>query len=399
MESRFAIVHYAEIGLKGRNRSFFERVLAENIVKRFRGVDSVQVERLPGRFLVRASSPLSESLWEEKLRTVFGIAYFAPAIPVSKSLEAIEEAILRNFPQEPPGPFRIRASRADKRFPLTSLELERRLGEAVRTYTGRPVDLKNPAITAYVEIAHPSAIIYFTRKEGPGGLPVGVSGKVGLLLSGGIDSPVAGFLALKRGCRVVPIHFHSQPFGNWMASEDKAIEIVKVLSDWGMENYIYIVPIGDLQQEIVLSAPSALRLIFYRRLMLRIAEKIMEREGGLALVTGDSLGQVASQTLESIAVISQAVSMPILRPLIGFDKAEITKLAISIGTYEISIRPGEDCCQFLMPLKVATRPTLKEVLEAESGLDMERMVRHALESMRKVELNLSVVTPLGIDNG
>lgn len=389
MESRFAVVHYAEIGLKGRNRSFFERILAENILKRFHGVDSVKVERMRGRFLVRASSPLSESFWEEKLRTVFGIAYFAPAIPVSRNLEDIEEAILRNFPPEPPGSFRIRASRADKRFPLTSLELERRIGETVRSHTNRPVDLKNPAITVYLEITHTSALIYFTRKEGPGGLPVGVSGKVGLLLSGGIDSPVAGFLALKRGCRVVPIHFHSQPFGNWMASEEKAIEIVKVLMDWGMEPYIYIVPIGDLQQEIVLSCPSALRLVLYRRLMLRIAEKIMEKEKGLALVTGDSLGQVASQTLESIAAISQAASMPILRPLIGFDKAEIIKLASSIGTYEISIRPGEDCCQFLLPLKVATRPALADVLEAEKELDMERMVRHALENMKKVELKPS----------
>lgn len=389
MESRFAVVHYAEIGLKGRNRSFFERTLAENIIKRFHGVDSVRVERMRGRFLVRASSPLSESVWEERLRTVFGIAYFAPAIPVSRNLEDIEEAILSNFPPEPPGSFRISASRADKSFPLTSLELERRLGEAVRSHTNRPVDLKKPAITVYLEITHTSALIYFTRKEGPGGLPVGVSGKVGLLLSGGIDSPVAGFLALKRGCRVVPIHFHSQPFGNWMASEEKAIEIVKVLMDWGMEPYIYIVPIGDLQQEIVLSAPSALRLVLYRRLMLRIAERIMEREKGLALVTGDSLGQVASQTLESIAAISQAASMPILRPLIGFDKAEIIKLANSIGTYEISIRPGEDCCQFLLPLKVATRPALADVLEAEKPLDMERMVCHALESMKKVELKIS----------
>ncbi len=389
MESKFAVVHYAEIGLKGRNRSFFERVLAENIVKRFQGLDSVRVERLPGRFLVRASAPLSESVWEERLRTVFGIAYFAPAIPVSKSLEAIEEAVLKNFPEEPPGPFRISASRADKRFPLTSIELERRLGELVHSRTGRPVDLKNPAVTVHVEITHPSAIIYFTRKEGPGGLPVGVSGKVGLLLSGGIDSPVAGFLALKRGCRVVPIHFHSQPFGDWMASEEKAVEIVRVLTDWGMEPYIYIVPIGDLQQEIVLSAPSPLRLIFYRRLMLRVAEKIVEMEGGLALVTGDSLGQVASQTLENIVAISQAVRMPILRPLIGFDKAEIIKVASSIGTYEISIRPGQDCCQFLMPARVATRPTLEEVLEAERELDMDRMVRHALESMKKVELECS----------
>jgi len=389
MESRFAVVHYAEIGLKGRNRSFFERILAENILKRFQGVDSVKVERMRGRFLVRANSPLSESVWEEKLRTVFGIAYFAPAIPVSRDLEDIEEAILKNFPPEPPGPFRIRASRADKRFPLTSLELEHRLGEVVRSHTHRPVDLKNPAITVYLEITHTSALIYFTRKEGPGGLPVGVSGKVGLLLSGGIDSPVAGFLALKRGCRVVPIHFHSQPFGNWMASEEKAIEIVRVLMDWGMEPYIYIVPIGDLQQEIVLSAPSALWLGLYRRLMLRIAERIMERERGLALVTGDSLGQVASQTLESIVAISQATSMPILRPLIGFDKAEIVRLANSIGTYEISIRPGEDCCQFLLPMKVATRPALTDVLEAEKGLDMERMVRHALESMKRVELKPS----------
>jgi len=386
MKSRYAVVHYAEVGLKGRNRSFFERTLIRNITNRLEPLGDVRVERMSGRLLVRMKEPLEEAAWEERLRTIFGIAYFAPVIPASKDFETIKDIVLRNLPSEPVSSFRVKASRADKRFPLTSLEIERELGEAIHAHTGWPVELKNPAFIIYVEIAYTTALIYFTRKSGPGGLPVGVSGKVGLLLSGGIDSPVAGWFALKRGCRVIPIHFHSEPFGDWMASQEKASDIVRTLNAWGMERYLYVVPIGKLQQEITLSAPVRYRVILYRRLMVRIAERLIREEGGSALITGDSLGQVASQTLEGITAINDAATMPILRPLIGMDKLEITEVAKTIGTYEISIRPGEDCCQFLMPSRVATRPRVEDIRKAEEGLDIEQMVKQGLANARRLNL-------------
>jgi thiamine biosynthesis protein ThiI len=209
---------------------------------------------------------------------------------------------------------------------------------------------------------------------------------VGLLLSGGIDSPVAGFLALKRGCRVIPIHFHSRPFGNWMGSEARARAIVRAMQVYGMEPYLYTVPIGRQQREITVRAPAAYRVILYRRLMVRVAEALTRRERGKALFTGESLGQVASQTLESLAVVEETARMPVLRPLIGMDKKEIIELAERIGTLELSQMEGDDCCQFLMPRRVITRPLLKEVQEAEAKTEMDRLVREALARAERVDV-------------
>ncbi|WP_376793043.1 tRNA sulfurtransferase, partial [Thermoflexus sp.] len=308
MESRYAVVHYAEIGLKGHNRGFFERALARRIEERLQDLGPAFVERLPGRFLVRLPRPIPEAMWVERLRTVFGIAYFAPAIPAAKDLNTLTEIVLRHLPSESVPSFCIRASRADKSFPFTSQEIERHIGAAVQRQTGWRVNLSEPAWVAYIEIATNTALVYFSRHRGPGGLPVGVSGRVGLLLSGGIDSPVAGYFMLKRGCEVIPIHFHSGPFGDWAASEAKAMAIVRQMRPYGMPSWLYVVPIGEPQRAIVLAAPTPYRLILYRRLMVRVAEALTRQEGGLALVTGDSLGQVASQTLESLAAIEDAAT-------------------------------------------------------------------------------------------
>jgi thiamine biosynthesis protein ThiI len=399
MESRYAVVHYAEIGLKGRNRGFFERTLARRIEERLRDVGPALVERLPGRFLIRLPRPIPEALWVERLRTVFGIAHFAPAIPAAKDLHVLTEIVLRHLPSEPVPSFRIRASRADKSFPSTSQEIERHIGAEVQRRTGWRVNLEKPAWVAYIEIATNTALVYFARHRGPGGLPVGVSGKVGLLLSGGIDSPVAGYLILKRGCEVIPIHFHSGPFGDWVASEAKAAALVRQLQPYGMNPWLYIVPIGELQRAIVLAAPAPYRLILYRRLMVRVAEALTRREGGLALVTGDSLGQVASQTLESLSVIEDAATMPILRPLIGMDKVEIIERARAIGTYELSIMPGEDCCQFLMPPWVITRPALETVREIEARVRMEELVAQALEQAMRVPASRAAPAPVPDPSG
>ncbi len=386
MESRHAVVHYAEISLKGKNRLFFERVLARNIARRMEGAGLEQVERLTGRILVHAQAPLSTAEWAATLGTVAGIANFAPARLVEPTMEAMREAVLAHLPAGPIPSFRVRAVRDDKSFPYTSLDIARELGAAVQERTGWPVRLRDPALVIGVQVLRERAILTFERLPGLGGLPVGTSGRVGLLLSGGIDSPVAGYMALKRGCRVIPIHFHSRPFGNWMGSEARAREIVRSMQRYQMEPYLYTVAIGRQQREITLRAPAALRVILYRRLMIRVAEVIARRRGAKALFTGESLGQVASQTLDSLAAVQQATRLPLLRPLIGMDKQEIIALAEQIGTLELSMLSGDDCCQFLLPRKVLTRPKLKDVRAAEEAVEIERLVAEALEQVRCIEI-------------
>lgn len=384
-ETQDAVVHYAEIGLKGGNRAFFERVLAQNILRRIELVGGKgRIERLSGRLLVHLEQPWAPSVWAEALSPVFGIAHFAPAYIVPPDMEAIRATVLEHLPEGPVQNFRITASRDDKSFPLTSPEIQRELGAAVQERTGWPVRLKGAELDIGVEILRDRAIVYRRRMNGPGGLPVGSSGKVVLLLSGGIDSPVAGYFALKRGCRVIPIHFHSRPFGDWMGSERRAREIVRTLGRYGMEPYLYVVPIGRQQREITLRAPVAYRVILYRRLMMQVATALAQREGAKAIFTGESLGQVAAQTLKSLAVVGEAAGLPVLRPLIGLDKTEITALAERIGTYPLSLMPGDDCCRFLMPRRVITRPQREDVLRAEETVEMDRLVKEALEGAEKV---------------
>jgi len=397
------VIHYAEIGLKGRNRSFFERQLQRNVSGRLAGLDVAGVERLPGRLLARLGTEADVAVAVERLRTVPGIAYFAPAYSAPKDIEAIKEAVVARLvpsvaeglvPSTVEGPsrhsyrsFKTSTRRADKSFPLTSPQINAAVGGHVQAATGWAVDLKNPELVIHIELLFKEAFFYFERMDGVGGLPVGVSGTVGLLLSGGIDSPVAGFYALKRGCNVVPIHFHSGPFGDWQGSEDKVRRLAAALRHYGLSPRYYVVPIGQLQQEMVVEAPAPPRVLLYRRLMVRLAERLIRRQGGLALVTGESLGQVASQTLESLASVQVVATMPLLRPLIGLDKREIVAQAQAIGTYDISIESGDDCCQFLMPRQVVTRPTLEEIETAEAHLDVDRMVADGLAAARLEEID------------
>ncbi|MBN1955102.1 MAG: tRNA 4-thiouridine(8) synthase ThiI [Anaerolineae bacterium] len=382
--SHCAVVHYAEIGLKGRNRPFFERALARNIERRLSHLGVERVERLTGRLMVWLAEPLPQTTWNEMLRTVCGVAHFAPAYVTAADMESLRAAILDHLPGEAVDSFRIRVRRDDKSFPLTSPEVARELGAVVQQRTGWPVQLKGAALEITVEILRKRAILSLDKLPGPGGLPVGASGRAGLLLSGGIDSPVAGYLALKRGCRLLPIHFHSRPFGNWMGAEARAREIVRALQAYGMDPVLYTVGIGRQQREIAVRAPVAMRVILYRRLMVRIAQALTRQKNGKALFTGESLGQVASQTLESLGVIEEAVTIPVLRPLIAMDKKEIVALAREIGTFSISQMEGDDCCQFLMPRRVITRPQLPAVLAADAAVEMERLVEEALEQVKRI---------------
>ena len=387
------VVHYAEIGLKGKNRRFFEKQLQRNIRERLAGLDVSDVERLSGRLLVQLGPEVDVPEATERLRTVPGIAYFAPAYGAPKDVEAIKVAVAQKLAlrldsgqaRRSYRSFKADTRRADKSFPLTSPEINAEVGGHVQAATGWAVDLKNPELIIHIELLFKKALFYFERIDGVGGLPVGSSSAVGLLLSGGIDSPVAGYYALKRGCDVVPIHFHSGPFGDWQGAEDKIRWLVAALRPYGISKRYYVVPIGEIQREIVAKAPAPPRVLLYRRLMVRIAQELTRRGGGLALVTGESLGQVASQTLESLTAVQAVATVPLLRPLIGLDKQEIVTQAQAIGTYEISIESGDDCCQFLMPRRVVTRPRLAEIEEAEAHLEVERMVADGLAAARMEE--------------
>jgi len=384
--THYIVVHYSEIGLKGRNRRFFERQLQRNIHERLAGLDVAGVDRLPGRLLARLGTEADVTAAVERLRTVPGIAYFAPAYGAPKDVEAIKEAVVDRLTGRSYRSFKIATRRADKSFPLTSPQINAEVGGHVQAVTGWAVDLKAPEMVIHIELLFKETFFYFERFEGVGGLPVGVSGTVGLLLSGGIDSPVAGYYALKRGCNVVPIHFHSSPFGDWQGAEDKVRRLVAALRPYGVSGRYYVVPIGEIQRQIVAQAPAPPRVLLYRRLMVRIAEALTHRQEGLALVTGESLGQVASQTLESLSAVQVVATMPVLRPLIGLDKQEIVTQAQAIGTYGISIEAGDDCCQFLMPRQVVTRPTVAEVEAAEAHLDVGQMVTDGLAAAQLEEV-------------
>jgi len=378
------VIHYAEIGLKGKNRAFFERQLQQNVRERLAGVEVANVERLSGRLLVTLGAGADSAVAAERLRTVPGIAYTAQAYSTPKEMGALVAGVLRVLTRRslPCRSFRVETNRADKRFPLTSPEISAEVGHHIQAATGWPVDLTHAELVVHIELLFEEAYFYMDRVPGIGGLPVGVSGTVGLLLSGGIDSPVAGYYALKRGCQVIPIHFHSEPFGNWLGSQEKVRRLVAALRPYGILGKYYVVPIGEIQREIVVEAPAAMRILLYRRLMVRIAEELIGREDGLALVTGESVGQVASQTLHSIRAVEAVAALPILRPLVGLDKTEIVAQAKTIGTYEISIEAGDDCCQFLMPRQVVTRPTVADVEAAEAGLDVARLVGTGLAGAR-----------------
>jgi thiamine biosynthesis protein ThiI len=280
--------------------------------------------------------------------------------------------------------FRITAQRGDKSFHLTSEDINRELGAYVEEKIGARVDLKNPELTVFVEVLPKQIFFSFEKIKGVGGLPVGTAGKVVSLLSGGIDSPASSFMMMKRGCRVVFIHFHSFPYLD-QSSQEKAVELAKILNQYQRGSRLYLVPFGDIQKQAVLTIPEAYRVIVYRRLMLRIAQKIAKKENAKALVTGESLGQVASQTLENISVIAKAVSLPVFRPLIGMDKEEIIKIAKKIETYNISIMPDQDCCQLFMPKHPATKSNIKNISRAESELDIEKLVSVAVENVEVKE--------------
>lgn len=373
------IVHYQEIALKGKNRPWFVARLVDNVRRATSDLGVKSVRPLVGRLEVVLGPTARYEEVRDRLVRVFGIANFSRAARVPLDIEAIAAAIIADLGDIETPSFRVTVRRADKRFPMKSPEIEREVGGRIKLAKGWHVDLDEPALTIRVEMLANGAFYAFGKDRGPGGLPTGVSGKVACLLSGGIDSPVAAWRMMKRGCSAHLVHFHSYPFLS-RTSQEKVRELAQLLTTYQQRTRLFLVAFGEIQRQVVLSVPASLRVVLYRRLMVRIADRIARTNGARALVTGEVIGQVASQTLENMSVIAAATDLPILRPLVGMDKEEIVAQAERLGTFEISVVPDQDCCQLFTPKHPATRATREAVEEAESKLPIDEMVRQAAEA-------------------
>jgi thiamine biosynthesis protein ThiI len=374
------VVHYQEIALKGRNRPWFVARLVRNIREATADLPVAQVRALMGRIEVVLRDDATDwNAIRDRLEKVFGIGNFAKAGRAPLDVDAIAAEILRDLDPSDPGTFRVSARRADKRFPLTSPQIEREVGGRIKEARGWRVNLGDPELVIHVEALSHDAFYYFGKNRGAGGLPSGSSGRVVCLLSGGIDSPVAAWRMMRRGCRVLFVHFHSYPILS-RASQEKARELARLLTEWQYRSRLWLVPFGEIQQQVVLSVPPPLRVVIYRRLMMRIAQAIARMQRAGALVTGEVVGQVASQTIENLGAINDVVTLPVLRPLVGTDKEEITIEARRLGTYPISIIPDQDCCTLFTPKHPATKARRGDVLRAEESLPIDEIVERAVAS-------------------
>ena len=373
---------FHELALKGENRPFFLKWAKAHVKRALKGLGPRLEAEWPMALLFR----LPDGAWpeaRERLSTTLGVETFAQVLRLPPDLKAIEAALAKALEGESFATFRVTAKRSDKSFPLTSPEIERALGAFIQERTGARVRLKGAEREFVVRILPGAALLEVARHPGPGGLPPGVSGKVVALLSGGIDSPVAAYRLMRRGAEVVLVHFHPFPLLSG-ASREKAKALAERLVRFQHRLRLHLVPFSEVQRRIILEAPKAYRVVLYRRYMLRLAEAIAKEEGALALCTGDSLGQVASQTLENLYAVNQAATLPVFRPLIGMDKAEIVKEAQKIGTYPISILPDEECCTLFAPKHPVTRAELSVVLDTESRLPTEELLELALKEREVV---------------
>ncbi|PYR78906.1 MAG: tRNA 4-thiouridine(8) synthase ThiI [Acidobacteria bacterium] len=370
------VVHYQEIALKGKNRPWFLGRLVRNLRRALSDLDVVAVRSLMGRIEIQLGPGASREAAGERVRRTFGIANFSYARRTALDIDAIARSILDDLGERTCSSFRVSVRRADKRFPMTSPQVEREIGGRIKQARGWTVDLDEAALTIHVELLTHEAFYFFGKERGAGGLPTGTAGRVTCLLSGGIDSPVAAHRMMKRGCAASFVHFHSYPILS-RASMEKARELVRLLTTWQQRSRLYMVAFGDIQQQVVLAVPGPMRVIVYRRLMLRIAERIARARGAKALITGEVVGQVASQTLENLQVIGSVATLPVFRPLIGMDKEEIMDEARRLGSYAISIIPGQDCSTLFTPRNPLTRGRLEQVEAAERALPIDEIVEKA----------------------
>ena len=380
------MIRYAEIFLKGKNRGFFERMLEENIRKALQGV-SCKLVKQNCRYAIEEFEDEQTEEIIEKLKKVFGIHTLSVAYETASDMESIFQTALPLCRES--GTFKVESHRGDKQYPLTSVEISKELGGMLLSAKkgGLKVDVREPSFVIRVDIReHGKALVFGEFIDGANGMPVGTAGKGLLLLSGGIDSPVAGHMLAKRGMRVECLHFHSYPYTNMQAKE-KVVDLANILSEYTGGTKLYTVSVTHIQEEIHEKCRPDFMITLLRRFMYRIAERHALRIKAQCLITGESLGQVASQTIEGMTSSNSVVEkLPVLRPLVGFDKNEIIDRSVKMGAYETSILPFEDCCTVFLPDFPAIKPKLSEIVKEEAKLDVEGLIAEAFESLEKIEI-------------
>ncbi len=365
--------------MKGNNRPWFMRRLADNLRRATQGAGVEEVWQ--GQMLIGLT--LAEDVdWQvvrDRVKDCFGVAKFFQAYRLPRDLDQVKETLPSLLEIHRYESFRITANRADKRFPVRSDEINRDLGAFVKDLSGARVDLTNPDLEIFIDVQQKEILVYFDEVKAFGGLPVGSSGPVAVMLSGGIDSPVAAWNMMKRGCHAHFVHFHSYPLVD-NSSMEKAAELAQMLTRFQYNSGLSLVPLAEIQKQIIVSTPPAYRIILYRRFMVRITEILARRMGAKAIVTGESCGQVSSQTLENIAAVDQVAGIPILRPLIGSNKEEIINVAKDLGTFPVSIQPDQDCCTLFVPKHPVIRADSGMVAKLESALEVGNLVQQAVDN-------------------
>ncbi|MDL2237056.1 tRNA 4-thiouridine(8) synthase ThiI [Christensenellaceae bacterium OttesenSCG-928-K19] len=383
------LIRYGEIHLKGLNRPYFEKLQRQAIKRALRSFEHAQVEKGQGRFYVLGLADEEIPRAMDAVAKVFGLHSVSPAVEIEKDMDAIrqglcklaEEYMRRKGLEE--ATFKVEATRSDKRFPLKSMQIAADTGGyLLQNIPGLTVDVHNPDFRVYIEVRE-QCYGYVDIIPCAGGMPQKSNGRAMLLLSGGIDSPVAGFSIAKRGVELNAVHYHSFPYTS-EAAKQKVIDLAELVSAYAGRIHLHVVSFTDIQMQIYEKCPHEMLVLIMRRFMMRIAERLAQENGCKAVVTGESIGQVASQTLDSLVVTDDAVSMPVFRPLIGMDKLEIIEIAKKIGTYETSILPHEDCCTVFVPKHPQTHPVLDKIKEAERVLEIDRLVEEAVQSVERI---------------
>ncbi len=388
MKADLFLLKYGEIALKGLNKPIFERRLLSNLDSRLAKIGRFSIKAAQSTIYVEPLETVDTDETLNELKKVFGIVNICPAVRCGKELKAIEDTAITCLEEEETEgkTFKVEAKREDKSFPLNSPQLSAEIGARILDrMPGLRVDVHNPDILVQIEIRK-DAFVYTKKIKGAGGMPVGTNGRATLLLSGGIDSPVAGYMIAKRGVTLDAVHFHSHPYTSDRAKQ-KVLDLAKIMTQYCGAINVHVIPFTDIQLEIIDKCPKSLLTVIMRRMMMRIAERIAEKTGGQALITGESIGQVASQTMESLAATNSVVSRPVFRPCIGMDKEEIVNISKKIETYETSILPFEDCCTIFVPKHPKTKPSIEELSEAEKLMpNFEELLDRAIENEEVVSL-------------
>ncbi len=384
------MIKYGEIILKGQNRPLFEEKLIKNIKFKINGLGEYKIKKMQATVYIEPKSeeyPYQAAI--ERLLTVFGIVSVTRARHVEKDMEQVKTVALECMEtlKGKIHTFKVESKRSDKKFPLKSPDINQEVGNYLYDHLNGiiDVDVHHPDAVLRVEIRDEGAYVYASKEKGPGGLPVGINGKAALLLSGGIDSPAAGFLMARRGVELIGVHFHSYPYTSERAKQ-KVVDLAKVLTRYCDKFKLFVVPFTDIQLKINDEFPSEYMTLIMRRYMMKISEQIAENEGAKALITGESLGQVASQTMYALHVTNSAVSLPVFRPLIGLDKEDIVNISRRMGAFDISIQPYEDCCTVFTPKHPKTKPMLDVVERIEERVDMADLVQQAVDGAEVIEL-------------